>query len=158
MAAISIKQYNALVRRLTSEGYTPRTQGAVLSTIYARVVIPPELNRGGELMTYKEAVDFLFRRFPEYKGKYTYEQYKADLKGLYSELRGQRTYKAFINTKRRQYQREIDGVFGKGYFDIDEYSTEYIRDILNEAWRLAKHDPDGSASFAEHLQQILLGE
>lgn len=156
MAKISIKKYNELVRRLSAEGFTPRTQGAVLSTIYARIVIPPELKRGGELMTYKEAVAFLYKRFPEYKGRYSYQEYQTELKNLYKELRGERTYRSFMNTKRKQYQRTVDEAFGKGYMDIDEYSTEYLRDILNEAWRQAKNDPDGSSSFSEYLHQLLL--
>lgn len=146
------------MRRLTSEGYTTKTQGAVLSTIYARIVIPPEMKRGGELMTYKEAKEFLFKRFPGYHGSYTYEDYQTELKNLYAELRGQRTYRAFINTKRKEYQRTIDEAFGKGYMDIDEYSTEYLRNILNEAWSMAKEDRDGSSSFAEHLHYLVYGE
>lgn len=158
MANISIKKYNELVRRLSSEGYTAKTQGSVLSTIYARIIIPPEMKRGGELMTYKEAKEFLFKRFPGYHGTYTYEDYQAELKALYTELRGQRTYSSFIKTKRKEYQRSIDEAFGKGYMDIDEYSTAYLRDILNKAWNMAREDPDGSSSFADHLQELIYGE
>lgn len=153
-----IEKYNELVRRLSREGYTARTQQAVLSTIYGSIVIPPELSRGGEVMTYEEAASFYERRTKRPRSEYTRSFYDQEVHDLFEELGDEVTYEGYIDSKRQQYQRSIDEVFGVGYMDIDEYSTEYLREILNEAWRLAKEDSDGSLSFAKYLTQLLLGE
>lgn len=155
MARVSIKRYNELVNRLKSEGYTAKTQQAVTSTIYSRVVIPPELKRGGEIRTYKESLEYLRKTFPNYDARrYTHELYLRELKGLYDSLRGERTYSAYMNTKRRQYRRSIEIAFNKKV-NIKGYTTNQLRDLLNEAWSQAREDPDGSSSFGEHLRQIL---
>lgn len=155
---ITIEGYNALVRKLSEQGYTVRTQQAILSTIYGSIVIPPELSRGGEVMTYEEAARFFEARTKRPRSEYTRAFYDQEVRDLFAELGDEVTYEGFLAEKRRQYQRSIDEAFGEGYMDIDEYSTEYLREILNEAWRLAKEDPDGSSSFAAYLNQILMEE
>lgn len=155
MARVSIKRYNELVKRLKAEGYTAKTQQAVTSTIYSRVVIPPELKRGGEIRTYKESIEYLHKNFPKYDTRrYTHEVYVRELKGLYDSLRGERTYNAYMNTRRRQYRRSIEIAFNKKV-NIKGYTTDQLRDLLNVAWSQAREDPDGSSSFGDHLKQIL---
>lgn len=156
MARVSIKRYNELVRRLKAEGFTPRTMQATLGTYYSVIVFPQELKRGGEIRTFKEVKEYIAKNFPTMTGRYNYSMYQAQLKSLYSELRGERTYNAYMNTKRRQYQRSIDIAFGAGKYNVRDYTLPEIRDMMNEAWRSAREDPDGSASFGEHLQQLLM--
>lgn len=155
MARVSIKSYNELVRRLKAEGFTPRTMQAALGSYYSVIVFPQELKRGGEIRTYKEVKAYIAKNFPNMTGRYNYSKYQSLLKSLYRDLRGERTYNAYMNTKRRQYQRSIDIEFGAGKFNVSEYTLPEIRDILNEAWRAAREDPDGSPTFGEHLQQLL---
>lgn len=155
MARVSIKGYNELVKRLKSEGYAAKTQQAVISTIYSRVVVPPELKRGGEIRTYKESIEYLHKNFPNYDARrYTHDEYLSELQELYKSLRGERTYNAYMNTRRRQYRRSIEIAFGKKV-NIKGYTTEQLRDLLNVAWSQAREDPDGSSSFGDHLREIL---
>lgn len=106
-------------------------------------------------MTYEEAARFYEHRTKRPRSEYTRAFYEQEVHDLFDELGKEATYEGYIEMKREGYQRSIDEAFGAGYMDIDEYSTEYLREILNEAWRLAKEDPDGSSSFAEYLAQLI---
>lgn len=138
------------------KGYQAPTQKVIYQTIYAGVIRPNELVGGGKVLTYKEALAMAEKWRPNAKEWYPYERYYEDLTGLIDELGTQKTVKGFEKAKRKGYQRSIDSAFGEGYFDIGDIPTEELRDILNEAWALTRADPDGSPTFAEHLQEVLL--
>lgn len=156
MARISIKRYNELVRRLKAEGFTPRTMQAALGSYYSVILFPQEVKRGGEIRTFKEVKEYIAKNFPTMTGRYDYSRYQAQLKSLYRDLRGERTYNAYMNLKRKQYQRSIDIALGAGNYYVRDYTLPEIRDILNEAWRASREDPDGSPTFGAHLQQLLM--
>lgn len=157
----SIKKFNASVRQLVSEGYIAPTQKAVAQMLYPGVVIPNELKRGGEVMTYREALAVAEKFKPNAKKWYPYERYLSELKGLKEELGKQFTYQGFKDAKRAEYKRSIDIVFGEGVFDISQLSTEELRDLLNDVWDRVKSgsngqvDSIGSASFEMHLKEAL---
>lgn len=151
----SIKKFNREVQQLIEEGYTPPSQLSVAQTLYQGVVIPVELNRGGQVRTYREALVAAEKFKPGAKTWYTYERYLNELKEFKAELGKSFTYKGFLKEKRAQYKRSIDTAFGEGYFDISTIPSSELRDILNQAWDETKSDPDGSATFADHLQDVL---
>lgn len=107
-------------------------------------------------MTYEEAAAFYEKRTKRPRAQYTRDFYETEVHDLFEELGNEATYEGYIEVKREQYQRSIDEAFGQGYMDTDEFSTTFLREILNEAWRLAKEDPDGSSSFANYLEQLIM--
>lgn len=155
MARFNMKQFNLDIDRLKLMGLTPRTEMAVSQTIYNQIVGEVGTKQSGYILTYREATTRLKRK-GLLQGYFTYDYYKGLRNALIGELKekGELTYSSTLQTRRGTYESEIRENLGyvEGLSDIP---FEDLRDILNEAWTQTKDDIDGSATFAEHLRQVL---
>lgn len=153
----SIAQFNRNIEEITSKGYTYPTQMRYESTIHSRILVPPELKGAGKIRTYKEAIEYANKRGVDLAKFYSHDDYIQELKELKEYLGKKFTPKGFYKEKREGYKAQIEDAFQESAYDfnIDNYTTENLREILNEAWNRAKEDPDGSPTFYEHLMEVL---
>lgn len=154
----SISQFNRNIEEITSKGYTYPTQMRYESTIHSRILVPPELKGAGKVRTYKEAIEYANKRGVDLAKFYSHDDYIQELKELKEYLGKKFTPKGFYQDRRENYKAQIEDAFQKNYtdgYDIESFTTEELREVLNEAWKRAKDDPDGSPTFYEHLMEVL---
>lgn len=149
----NIERYNKMVRELKNMGYMAPTELIKYPSMFGDLVFGREQKRSGEVRTYAELAEYRTKKGWRYYDEATYYD---ELNALRKELGVEYSKQGFLKTKREQYKRSIDTAFGMdNAIDISSMSTEELRDILNDAWRLTRADPDGSPSFYEHLIEVL---
>lgn len=149
----NVNRYNKVVRELKSEGYRAPTELVKYPSLFGDLVFGNESKRSGEVRTYQELVNYRKKKGWRY---YSEDTYYKELNALRKELGSDYSKKGFLESKKAEYKRSIDTAFGyENAIDVDAIPLEDLRDILNEAWRATKADPDGSPTFYEHLIEVM---
>lgn len=149
------QRLNIIIEELQKEGYTYPTQYAYMQEAFDQIIIPPGMKNSGKIKSLTDANKYIERKFGK-NFTLSKSEYYEQLRDLLSEIKDINTKQKFLKEKREQYKVEIDQYLNG--IDISNYSTSELRDILNQAWRQTKEDPDGSPTFSDHLYDILMGE
>lgn len=155
---MEIDKLNRAIMDIKSEGYTYPTQYAYLQEAYDRIIVPTGVKNSGTIRTLEQVNDFLDRRFGGMSVHMTQEEYDKELNSLLSKLEPIDTVDKFLQSKREEYFDVFDTYLGDTSDTIKNLPTAQLRDMINEAWRRAKADPDGSPTFIEHLMDIIAEE
>lgn len=129
---ITAKELNKLIEQIRESGQVPVTETSGAQQGFSRIIVPPDLAKEGNIMTYEEVIDYRKKYDKKLdKIEYTENMYKEDLKMLYD------TYEHRLNPEGEQrYQREtMEKTINAFLPDIDpsKYSIEQLKEAFSKA-------------------------
>lgn len=150
-------QLNKLINRIKSEGWTYPTEYAYISDAFARLIIPSGRKGAGTIRTMKQANDYLIKKYGSEAILFTQQEYDEELTNLRSAISDRLTYRNYMRKERQNMIEIIEEAMEQTgeYIDVQQFSNEQMKDVIENASRDARNDSRGSPQFYEYLMSYL---
>lgn len=134
---LTAKELNKMIEQIRETGQVPVTETSGAQQGFSRIIVPPDLAKEGNIMTYEEIIEYRKKYDKKLdKVEYTEDMYKEDLKNLYD------TYKHRLNPEgERTYQWEtMEKTINAFLPDVDptKYSLEQLKEAFSQAHEMER--------------------